>query len=304
MVRSIDTKNDLPVDHVQTATIFPSNDAADGVCANFADGDTEAYLIHVGEGVDQTARDELDDLQTVGADDGCLVSEETTVIHGTAFLDDELDVLGAAGMGLVWSPRSNIFLYGAGSDLTKTTDVPGALDRGIVVSIAPDWSIGGSVNMLDELRVADLVDDTIWGDRLSPRDLFEMATINPATQMRYDPWIGSLEEGKRADLFVIRPNASDPYEALLQTLPRDVTLVMVDGQVLFGDASLEPLGPAGNTCETLDVCCASKFACIAEASSADKLDQTFGEIASTLEQALGEYDPKFLPLAPIVRCPE
>src|SRR5690606_36506848 len=72
-VRSIDTMNDLPDDHVQTATIFPSDSAADAVCANFADGDTEAYLIHVGEGVDQTSRNEFNNLQPVGAQDGCLV---------------------------------------------------------------------------------------------------------------------------------------------------------------------------------------------------------------------------------------
>lgn len=304
MARSIDTENDLPVDHVQTATIFPSNDAADGVCTNFGDGDTEAYLIHVGEGVDQTARDEFADLQTVGSNDGCLVSEETTIIHGTAFLEAQLGTMGAAGMGLVWSPKSNVFLYGGGTDTSKTTDIPGALAEGILVSVAPDWSLGGSVNMLDELRFADYVDDVEWGDVLSPRDLFEMATINPAIQMRYDQWIGSLEVGKRADLFIIRENAADPYQALLETLPRDVTLVMVDGKVLYGDASLEPLGPTGNTCETLDVCCASKFACIAEGSAQDKLNQTFAEIESTLTDALGAYDPQFLPLAPLVRCPE
>ena len=61
----------------------------------------------------------------------------------------------------------------------------------------------------------------------------------------------------------------------------------------------------GNECEVLDVCCANKFACIAEtAGAADKLDQTFAEIQSSLEEALTAYDAQYMPLAPIVRCPE
>ncbi len=67
------------------------------------------------------------------------------------------------GMSLTWSPRSNVFLYGGGVDLTKTTDIPLAVAHGLNISIAPDWSIGGSQNVLDELRFAHLVDETEWG---------------------------------------------------------------------------------------------------------------------------------------------
>lgn len=304
MIRSIDTQNDLPEEKVQTATIFPSNDAADGVCANFADGDTTAYVIHVGEGVDETSRSEFDDLETIGADDGCLIDEKTTIIHGTAFTQDEIDTMAAAGMSLVWSPKSNVFLYGGGTDLSKTTDIPAMVAAGINISIGPDWSLGGSVNMLDELRYADFVDEQEFGDILTPRDIFEMATINPAVALSNDQYIGSIEEGKRADLFVIRRNTDDPYTALLDTIPRDVTLTIVNGQVLYGDATLDVLCPQTNESETLDVCCASKFACIAENSSQNKLDQTFAEIETILTDALESHDPQYLPLAPIVRCPE
>lgn len=47
-------------DRVQVNSIFPSSSSANGVCANFADGDTEAYFVHVGEGVDDVARFELE----------------------------------------------------------------------------------------------------------------------------------------------------------------------------------------------------------------------------------------------------
>lgn len=48
LARSIDvSQNDLPDDNVQTSALFPpSTSSGDGVCANFAAGNTDAYLIH------------------------------------------------------------------------------------------------------------------------------------------------------------------------------------------------------------------------------------------------------------------
>jgi hypothetical protein len=305
LTRTIDGQNDLPDDLMQTATIFPSRDAADAVCANFADGDTTAYLIHVGEGVDQTALDEWEDLEVISTVDGCLVSDETAIIHGTAFGMPEFQTMAEEGMSLIWSPKSNVFLYGAGTDTSQTTDIPTVLGLGINVGLGPDWSLGGSVNMLDELRFADAVDDAEWDDILTPQMLFEMATINNARAMKLEAYIGSLAVGKRADLFVLTEITSDPYDTVFQALPRDVVLTMVDGKVLYGDASLVSLAPSSNECEVLDICCASKFACIAESggSPADRLDQTFAEITAALEAGLTEVAPQFMPLAPIVRCP-
>src|SRR5262249_34470814 len=154
-----------------------STASANGVCTNFGDGDTDAYVIHLGEGVDATARGELDDLTTVTNPDGCLLSPKTTAVHGTAFGDAELDVLAAHGLHLVWSPRSNVFLYGGGRDLSRTTDIPLALAKGIHVALGPDWSIGGSINLLDELRFADEVDAAVWGDQISTAALVDMVTI-------------------------------------------------------------------------------------------------------------------------------
>jgi 5-methylthioadenosine/S-adenosylhomocysteine deaminase len=46
LARTIDqTPNDLGVDKIQVATLFPTASAGDGVCTNFADGDTKAYVM-------------------------------------------------------------------------------------------------------------------------------------------------------------------------------------------------------------------------------------------------------------------
>src|SRR5450432_1159945 len=136
LARSIDTAyGDLGVDTTQVATLFPSTATADGVCANFTSLKTSAYLIHVGEGIatDATAAAEFAKLNTVTTVDGCLLVPQTTIVHGMALGDSEFSTMATHSMSLTWSPRSNVFLYGQGTDLSRTTNIPLALSKGINV---------------------------------------------------------------------------------------------------------------------------------------------------------------------------
>ncbi len=312
VARTIDqAPNDLGSDKIQTATIFPTRSAADAVCNNMAAGKTDAYAIHVAEGVDATARKEYATLGTITTTPECLLNDKTAIIHGTALGDAELTSVAAHGISIVWSPRSNVFLYGGGVDFTKTTNVPLALQKGINIALAPDWSIGGSQNMLDELRFADQVDNAAFGNLLSSRDLVNMVTINAAKALGVERVLGSIEVGKKADLVVVPGMLAAPYDALLAATPRTVRLVIVNGRLLYGDAEIQPLGADNLTCETLDVCSGAKFVCMAEsgATVSNKLGQSFTEIKSALDGALAAYDAldvtpfNFSPIAPLVRCP-
>jgi len=312
LARTIDQKpNGLGRDSVQVATLFPSTATADSVCGNFTDGSTAAYVIHVGEGVDSSALGEFSKLTSIPTVAGCLDEAQTTIVHGAAFGDAEFTTMAAAGMSLVWSPKSNVFLYGAGTDLTKTANVPLALSKGINVALAPDWSIGGSHNLLDEMRFADRVDNGVWGDVLTPQKIVEMATIDAAKVLKLDSVLGSIDAGKRADLFVIGGDPSKPYDALLASTPKDVRLVLVDGVPLYGDGQLQAVAPAAPGCDALDVCTASKFLCVATTggTSANKLGQTLGDIESSLTSALASYDAMdltewdFSPITPLFDCP-
>src|SRR5262249_9692386 len=160
-------------------------------------------------------RSEFDDLGAVTTNDGCLYSPKTTIIHGAALGDPELSIMAQNGMSLVWSPRSNVFLYGAGTDLSRTANVPLALSKGINVALGPDWSIGGSQNLLDELRFAHQVDVANWGNSIPSKALVEMVTVNAAKALGLGSVLGSIEVGKKADLVVIQGDAAVPYDALL-----------------------------------------------------------------------------------------
>jgi hypothetical protein len=312
LARTIDQKsNDLADDKVQVATLTPSGATADAVCQKFASDLTDAYLIHRGEGVDETSRAEFDKLGTLTTTPGCLYAPETTVVHGTAFGEAEFTIMANSGMSLVWSPRSNVFLYGAGTDYTKTTDVKTALALGINVALAPDWSLGGSPNLLSELKFADEVDKNRWNDELlSPELLVQMVTINAAKVLGLDSILGSLEVNKKADVTVILGDVTQPYDTIVGAQPSDVSLVIVNGVALYGDAVLQSVGPQSPPCEALDICGTPKFACVAEpsGSSTDKLNQTWQEITTTLTSELENFDAlnltqwDFAPLTPLAMC--
>ena len=311
LARTIDqSSNELGYDRVQVATLFPSTSDADAACKNIQGGKTNSYIVHVGEGVDQTALNEFAKLYTVPTVDGCLHVPQTAIVHGVAFGAAEFGTMAANGMSLVWSPASNVFLYGMGTDLSKTANVPLALSHGVNVALAPDWSIGGSQNLLDELRFAKHVSDSAWGGALTPAMLAEMVTVNPARVLGLEQVLGSLAVGLKADLIVIPGSASAPYDALLAARPQDLRLVMVNGVILYGDPQLQAAAPQAPGCEALDVCAKPKFVCVARAdgTATNKLGQTLAEITGTLETAFERYDAmnlsawKFAPIAPLVKC--
>ncbi len=303
LARSIDvSQNGLGSDKVQASALFPPSSAST-ICSNFASKTTTAFLPHVGEGVDAKALAEWATLEATAG--GCLVAPQTAITHGTAFTAAEFAKMGAAGMKLTWSPQSNHFLYG------NTTNVPLALDAKLTVAIAPDWSLGGSQNMLDELRFANAWDDKNWGDRLKPKDLVTMGTLNGAKVLALDSLIGQIKVGQIADLAVFAGDRGKPYEAILAATPREVRLVMIGGTVLYGDKELEAAAPAKPGCETIDICGKPKFLCVATEDPQNKLNQTYATIKDALEKALKESDAltpedgyNFAPLAPLVKCPK
>ncbi|MDB4957107.1 MAG: S-adenosylhomocysteine deaminase [Myxococcales bacterium] len=303
ITRSLDAaQNGLGQDKLQTSALYPPSSPST-VCQNFTSGKTDAYVIHAGEGTDTKALAEFASLGMITTPNGCLYAPPTAITHGTAFTATEFTKMAQAGMKLVWSPHSNVSLYG------QTADIPAALTAGVTVALGPDWSMGGSQNMLDELRFADTWDNAHWSDRLSAKDLVVMATLHGAQAVALDAKLGKLEVGHIADIAVFAGDPTKPYEAIVAARPKDVRLVIVNGVVLYGDVDLEPAAPPIPGCETIDICGVSKFLCVATAATTDKLDETYADIQTKLGQALTDADAatptdgwNFAPLAPIVKC--
>jgi hypothetical protein len=306
VARSIDVaQNGLAQDRVQTSAIFPpSRSAADGVCSNFASSRTNAYLVHCGEGTDATALGEFATLGSVTTTAQCLYAPQTVITHGVAFTSTEFATMKAHDMKLTWSPASNVALYGS------TADIPAALDAGVSVNLGPDWSMGGSPNMLAELRFANGWDDAHWNNLLSAKDLVQMATANAAEALGLSDQIGLLAPGMKADLFVVTGDRTHPWDAIVAATPHDVRLTMVGGQLLYGDEPLAAAGANQAQCEhTVNVCGRAKFLCVAQPVSGDTLGESSADIHDLLEAALEDLDTvrpaggnNFAPLSAMAVC--
>jgi 5-methylthioadenosine/S-adenosylhomocysteine deaminase len=199
-------------------------------------GKITAFYAHVAEGTDAKSRDEFDDFVAEG-----LLSPATIIIHGTALTPDQLEQVRDAGAKLVWSPQSNLRLYGG------TTRAARARQLGIPLSVGADWLPSGSVSLLAEIQVAR----RILGrqhDRVSARDLLLMVTSGAAEIADLAADIGQLSPGRRADLVVLERRHDDPYEAVCVAGRGSVGLVAVDGKLVYGrDEWFEELAAEGPT---------------------------------------------------------
>jgi len=217
-------------DNIVTCAVcswYESGYNVDGKIADFNDGDIEAWFIHMSEGVDQTSRDEFDLLNSKG-----LLAEPTVIIHGTALTPSQFETMGAVGSKLVWSPLSNLLLYG------NTTDVRAADKAGVKISLAPDWGPSGSKNSMHELKVADLWNSEIMDSYFTNYQMVEMVTSNPAAAAEWQDHVGQIKADMVADLVVIDTFHDDPYRNLIEAIDADVRLTVVNGKALFGDQDI------------------------------------------------------------------
>ena len=151
------------------------------------------------------------------------------IIHGCALTREELGQVKDAGAKLVWSPQSNLRLYG------QTTPVADALELGIPVGLGADWLPSGSTSLLAELKVAARA-LAHQSHRPAPRRLVEMVTSTAADIAGLAGQLGSLETGRPADVVVLERRREDPYESVVAADPSWVQLVMIDGDLAYGRA--------------------------------------------------------------------
>lgn len=188
-----------------------------------------ALLAHAGEGDDPLSSAELPALEAHR-----LLGPRTGLIHGLGFGAPEWARVAAAGATVVWSPRSQLGLYG------RTLDAAGLRRRGVEVALAPDWPITGSSTMLDELGAAARA-----APGLTPLELVAMATRVPAAVLGLPA--GVIEAGRLADLVLFEAGAGagagEVAAALVAGGIGRVRAVLVGGRPILADPALVPRLP-------------------------------------------------------------
>jgi 5-methylthioadenosine/S-adenosylhomocysteine deaminase len=197
-------------------------------------------LLHLSEGLDDKSRAAFLALQNTQGN--WAISPALAGIHCAGLHPEDFAVLAGRGGAMVWSPLSNLMLYGG------TTNIAAAKSAGVPIGLGSDWSPTGSKNLLNELKVAKVVNQVV-GLGLTDRDLVAMATRTPASIVKWGALVGSLEAGKRADLIIVTaPSGSDVYAGLVAARETDIQLVVINGRAVVGEPALiTALGATGET---------------------------------------------------------
>jgi cytosine/adenosine deaminase-related metal-dependent hydrolase len=204
-------------------------DSMTSILKGIAGGKVKAFYVHLSEGASSNARSvaELDHLVEL---DG--LTPVTVIIHGTALSEAQLGDVHDAGAKLVWSPQSNLRLY------AETTKAAHAIDLGIPVALGADWLPSGSTSLLAEMKVARRCLTEQSGKDPGARKLVEMVTRDAALIAGLDDKLGTLDAGRPADLAIFERSAEDPWESVANADPSYVQLVMIGGDVAYGNEAL------------------------------------------------------------------
>jgi 5-methylthioadenosine/S-adenosylhomocysteine deaminase len=187
----------------------------------------DAFIYHLAEGISTELVKEFDDLKNHG-----LLRDKLVAIHCNALGKKHFVDFGQKGVTLVWSPLSNLLLYGS------TAKVIYAKKNGVLICLGSDWSPTGSKNLLWELKVADLINKRGLGKIFSDKELVDMVIINPAKAIRWDDRVGRIAPNYVADILVTQRLNKNPYRSLIKATEKNIRLVAIEGRPRFGDFDL------------------------------------------------------------------
>lgn len=166
-----------------------------------------------------------------------ILDENTLLAHCVWVTPKELGLLAHSGAKVAHNPVSNLML---GDGIAP---LPYMLEMGIDVGIGVDGACSNnSQDMFDAMKICLLEHRGKWTDPgiLKPEDVLELATISSAKTLRMDREIGSLEEGKKADITIVglkqiqmTPNLKPVANLVLASNGYNVDTVIIDGEIIL-----------------------------------------------------------------------
>lgn len=253
----------LPIPPAESDT-FPLGDSGGSMIENGCSypsptttasiANVDAYVPHVSEGIDKASRNEIV-CQSAGSYD--IVEPQVAMVHAVGFLASDYELLQKDFTSVVWSPRSNVDLYGNTASVTLLDTL------GVPIALGTDWVASGSMNLLRELRCADELNTLYFDNHFTDEQLWRMVTTNAAFAAGAGAITGMLKPGYVADIAIFDGKNRKDHRAVVAAGVEDVVLVLRGGEVLYGDDALVADGSIGGMdCEALPVCGRDKRACV------------------------------------------
>ena len=178
-----------------------------------------------------------------------VLNGRTVAAHCVWVDEADMGILKSRGTGVAHCPSSNMKLASGVAPVVRML----ALD--IAVGLGPDGPAGSNndFNLFEEMDLTAKLQKVMTMDpQAVPASVaLEMATIRGARALGLEKEIGSIEEGKRADLILVRtdrPNAVPLYDPISQMVyalkAEDVRDVMVNGRPVVRDSRILTLNAA------------------------------------------------------------
>ncbi len=180
-----------------------------------------------------------------------MTSRQLVLAHCVWLKPNEKDLLAKSGTHVVHCPSSNLKLA------SGFAHIPDLQNRGINVALGADGApCNNNLNIFQEMRLAALMHKPAGGPRVMPAtQVLDMATRDGARALGWDASIGSIEEGKQADLTILDLHAPEnwiaPTEALnlekvassivYSTQPSHVQQTWVQGRCLYAGGKVAGL---------------------------------------------------------------
>ena len=172
-------------------------------------------------------------------DEHDLFDASVVAAHAAWLSEEDKELFEERKANVAHNPAANLKL---GSGIAE---IPELLDKGVNVALGTDGpASNNNFNLFEEMKTAGLVHKLESPERIDEQQVLDMATINGAKALGLEDEIGSIEEGKKADLVVIDLEDPEltPYhgkKGLISNLVFSFTgkpeMVFVDGKKVVED---------------------------------------------------------------------
>lgn len=171
-----------------------------------------------------------------------LLSPNFSLAHGIWMNKKDIEIISERGVSVVHAPSSNLRLFSGIAPINFMRNL------GVNIALCVDSEgINENDDMFQEMRLAMVLHRLPGNEFIAPDawEVLAMATVNGAQAVLLSDRIGTLEEGKEADLILINENklnenlVQDSISLIEKLIyygnPSCIDLVMVSGRTIFKD---------------------------------------------------------------------
>ena len=147
------------------------------------------------------------------------------LVHLTAPIKNDLKLVADSGVSVVCCPRSN------GTLAVGIPPVKEMFDLNVNLLLGTDNVMFNSPNLLREMEYTLKVTRGYYREYFPPKEILKMTTVNAGKALKLN--IGSLEEGRLADVIIAQQISHDPILSIInRTESKNIIGLITEGELV------------------------------------------------------------------------